>query len=100
MSCTIRNHRVLRCQSSELLIGCAGGFVYSQCGRALELFIVAITRINNSNPLKALSMTLLHLVHVVVSDCVARSLAGFLHWSQASPAQPKTAATGPGNGLL
>ena len=84
-------------------MGCARGFVYSQCGLALELLVVesiTIVRINISNPLKALSMTLLHLVHVVVSDCVARSLAGFLHWSQASPAQPKTAATGPGNGLL
>ena len=82
MSCTEIDRRVLRCQAAELHVGCAGGFVYSQCGLALELLVVAsttIVRINISNPLKALSMALLHPVHVVVSECVSRSLAGHLH---------------------
>ena len=84
VSCTVIDRRVLRCQAAELHVGCAGGFVYSQCGLALELLVVAsttIVRINFSNPLKALSMALLHPVHVVASEWVTRSLAGYLHWS-------------------
>ena len=84
VSCTVIDRRVLRCQAAELHVGCAGGFVYSQCGLALELLVVAsttIVRINMSNPLKALSMALLHPVHVVASEWVTRSLAGYLHWS-------------------
>ena len=62
VSCTVIDGRVLRCQAAELHVGCAGGLVYSQCGLALELLVVAsttIVRINISNPLKALSMALL-----------------------------------------
>ena len=82
MSCTVIDRRVLRCQAAELHVGCAGGFVYSQCGLALELLIVVSTtvaRINLSNPLKALSRPLLHPVHPVAGEGVARSLAGQLH---------------------
>ena len=82
MSCTVIDRRVLRCQAAELHVGCAGGFVYSQCGLALELLIVVsttIARINISNPLKALSRPLLHPVHPVAGEGVARSLAGQLH---------------------
>ena len=84
VSCTEIDCRVLRCQAAELHVGCAGGCVYSQCGLALELLVVVsttIVRINFSNPLKALSMALLHPVHVVASEWVTRSLAGYLHWS-------------------
>ena len=84
VSCTVIDRRVLRCQAAELHVGCAGGFVYSQCGLALELLIVVsttTTRINISNPLKALSRPLLHPVHPVAGEGVARSLAGQLHWS-------------------
>ena len=84
VSCTVIDCRVLRCQAAELHVGCAGGCVYSQCGLALELLVVAsttIVRINFSNPLKALSMALLHQVHNVASEWVTRSLAGYLHWS-------------------
>ena len=82
MSCTVIDRRVLRSQAAELHVGCAGGIVDSQCGLALELLVVAsttIVRINISNPLKALSMALLHPVHVVVSERVSRSLTGYLH---------------------
>src|SRR5512144_338146 len=82
VSCTVIDRRVLRCQAAELHVGCAGGCVYSQCGLALELLIVVsttTTRINISNPLKALSRPLLHPVHPVAGECVARSLAGQLH---------------------
>ena len=84
VSCTVIDGRILRCQSGKFHIGCAGGFVYSQCGLALELLIVVsttIARINLSNPLKALSRPLLHPVHIVAGEGVARSLAGQLHWS-------------------
>ena len=76
--------RVLRCQSAKLHIGNAGGFVYSQCGLALEFFIVTSTtiRINISNPLKPLSMTLLYPGHEVVSECLVRGLAGQHHWGR------------------
>ena len=82
VSCTVIDRRVLRCQAAELHVGCAGGFVYSQCGLALELLIVlsiTASRINPSNPLKSLSRPLLHPVYIVVSESVARSLAGQLH---------------------
>ena len=82
MSCTVIDRRVLRCQAAELHVGCAGGFVYSQCGLALELLVVAsiiIIRINISNPVQALSRPLLHPVHPVAGESVARSLAGQLH---------------------
>ena len=55
VSFTVIDYRILRCHSAKLHIGCAGGFVYSQFGLALELFIVAsivIVSINISNPLK------------------------------------------------
>ena len=39
VSCTVIDRRVLRCQAAELHVGCAGGFVYSQCGLVLELLI-------------------------------------------------------------
>ena len=84
VSCTEIDCRVLRCQAAELHVGCAGGCVYSQCGLALELLIVVsitIRRINHSDPLKALSRPLLHPVHPVAGEGVARSLAGQLHWS-------------------
>ena len=71
MSCTVIDCRVLRCQALELHVGCAGGFVYSQCGLALELLVVASTtsaRIDLSNSLKTLFRTLLHPVHVVASE--------------------------------
>ena len=71
MSCTVIDHRVLRFQSAELHVGCAEGLVYSQCGLVFELLVVAsitIVRNNKSNPLKALSMALLHPVHVVASE--------------------------------
>ena len=82
VSCTVIDGRVLRCQAAELHVGCAGGFVCSQCGLALELLIVVsitTSRINPCNPLKALSRPLLHPVYIVVSEGVARSLAGYLH---------------------
>ena len=82
VSCTVIDGRVLRCQAAELHVGCAGGCVYSQCGLALELLIVVstiTTRINISNPLKALSRPLLHPVHPVAGEGVARSLAGHFH---------------------
>ena len=82
MSCTVIDRRVLRCQAAELHVGCAGGFVYSQCGLALELLIVvsiAIRRINLSDPLKALSRPLFYPLHPVAGEGVARSLAGQLH---------------------
>ena len=82
MSCTVIDRRVLRCQAAELHVGCAGGFVYSQCGLVLELLIVVsitIRRINISDPLKALSRPLLHPVYPVAGEGVARSLAGYLH---------------------
>ena len=84
VSCTVIDRRVLRCQAAELHVGCAGGFVYSQCGLALELLIVVsitIRRINLSDPLKALSRPLLHPGYPVAGEGVARSLAGHLHWS-------------------
>ena len=84
VSCTVIDRRVLRCQAAELHVGCAGGFVYSQCGLALELLIVVsftIRRVNVTNPFKALSRPLLHPVHPVAGEGVARSLAGQLHWS-------------------
>ena len=82
MSCTVIDGRVLRSQAAELHVGCAGGCVCSQCGLALELLIIAsftISRINPSNPLKALSRPLLYPVHPVAGEGVARSLAGQLH---------------------
>jgi hypothetical protein len=82
VSYTVIDFSFLRCQVSELHVGCAGGLVYSQRGLSLELLIVAsntIVRINISNPLKALSMALLHPVHVVASKSLTRSLAGYLH---------------------
>ena len=82
VSCTEIDCRVLRCQADELHIGCAGGFVYRECGLALELLsIVSITtyRINSSNPLQSLTRPLLHPVHSIVSEGVAWSLAGQLH---------------------
>ena len=82
MSCTEIDRRVLRCQAAELHVGSAGGFVCSQCCLALELLIVVSTttsRINHSNPLKALSRPLLYPTYPVVSEGVARSLAGHLH---------------------
>ena len=84
VSCTEIDSSVFRCQAAELHVGCAGGFVYSQCGLALELLIVlsiTTSRINPSNPLKSLSRPLLHPVHPVAGEGVARSLAGYLHWS-------------------
>jgi hypothetical protein len=84
VSCTVIDRRVLRGQAAELHVGCAGGFVWSQCGLAFELLIVLstiIVRINISNPLKALPRLLLHPVHNIASECVSRSLAGHLHWS-------------------
>ena len=71
VSCMVIDRRFLRCQAAELHVGCAGGLVYSQCGLALELLVVAnitIVRNNKSNPLKALFMALLHPVHVVASE--------------------------------
>ena len=82
MSCTVIDRRVLRCQAAELHVGCAGGFVCSQCGLVLELLIVlSITtaRINVSNPFQTLSRPLFYPVHPVASEGVARSLAGQLH---------------------
>ena len=82
VSCTVIDGRVLRCQAAELHVGCAGGFVCSQYGLALELLIVGSTtsfRINSSNPFQAMHRCLLHPVHFIVSKCVARSLAGQLH---------------------
>ena len=84
VSCTEIDCRVLRSQAAELHVGCAGGFVCSQCGLALEFLIVlstTISRINPSNPLKSLSRPLLHPVYIVACEGVARSLAGYLHWS-------------------
>ena len=84
VSCTEIDCRVLRCQAVELHVGCAGGFVCSQCGLALELLIVlstTISRINISNPFQALFRPLLHPVNSMVSEGVARNLAGYLHWS-------------------
>ena len=81
VSCTEIDRRVLRCQAAELHVGCAGGCVYSQCGLALEHLIVVSTttcRKNLSNPLKALSRPLLHPVHPVGEEGIARSLAGDL----------------------
>ena len=82
VSCTVIDCRVLRCQSAQLHTGSAGGFVYSQWGLAIELFIVTsiMIRINMSNLLKAISMTLCHSGHEVVNECVSRSLAENLHW--------------------
>ena len=83
VSCTEIDRRVLRCQAAELHVGCAGGCVYSQCGLALELLIVVsftIRRVNVTNPFKALSRPLLHPIHPVAGEGVARSLAGQLHW--------------------
>ena len=82
VSCTVIDCRVLRCQALELHVGCAGGFVYSQCGLALELLIVVsitISRVNISNPLKAMSRPLLYPTYPVVSEGVSSSLAGHLH---------------------
>ena len=82
VSCTVIDGRVLRCQAAELHVGCAGGFVCSQCGLALELLIVVsitTSRINLSNPLKALSSSLLHPAYTIACEGVARSLAGQLH---------------------
>ena len=88
VSCTVIDCRVLRCQAAELHVGCAGGFVCSQCGLALELLIVlsiTISRINPSNPLQALSRPLLHPVHKIVSESITWCLAGKLHWGSGSP---------------
>ena len=74
--------RILRCQAVELHVGSAGGFVCSQCGLALELLIVlniTISGRNISNPFQALFRLLLHPVNSMVSEGVARSLAGYLH---------------------
>ena len=82
VSCTVIDGRVLRCQAAELHVGCAGGCVCSQCGLALELLIVVsitTSRVNISNPLKAMSRPLLYPTYPVVSEGVSRNLAGLLH---------------------
>ena len=87
VSCTVIDCRVLICQAAQLHVGCAGGFVCSQCGLVLELLIVlSITtaRINVSNPFQTLSRPLFYPVHRVASKGVARSLAGHLHWGTRS----------------
>ena len=93
VSCTVIDRRVLRCQAAELHVGCAGGFVCSQCGLALELLIVAsitISRINSPYPFQTLSRPLFYPLHPVVgipngkvhpSGKGVESLAGYLHWS-------------------
>ena len=71
MSCRVIDRRVLRFQAVELHVGCAEGLVYSQCGLALKLLVVASITIvgnNKSNLLNDLSMALLHPVHVVASE--------------------------------
>ena len=83
VSCTIIDRRVFRCQAAELHVGCAGGFVCSQCGLALELLIVvstSISRINICNPLQALSRPLFHPVNIVAGKVVAWSLSGQFQW--------------------
>ena len=84
VSCTVIDRWIIRCQASELHVGCAGGFVCSQCGLALELlsiFSFTICWINPSNPLQSLPRLLLHPVHPVASEGVSWSLARHLHWS-------------------
>uniref|UniRef100_A0A075B5I0 Predicted gene, 54637 n=1 Tax=Mus musculus TaxID=10090 RepID=A0A075B5I0_MOUSE len=83
-SLTIIVSSVLRCQASELHVGCVGGCVYSKCGLAFELLIVGNTtifRMNSSNPFQSLLQTLLHPLNFIVIKIVARSLAGQLHLS-------------------
>lgn len=82
LSGTVIDCRVFKCQAADLHVGCAGWFVYSQCGLALKLLsISSVTcRTNPSNPLQFLSRPLLHPVHIVVSEFVARSFARQFHW--------------------
>ena len=84
VSCTVIDCWVLRCQAAELHVGCAGGFVCSQCGLALELlsiFSFTIFWINLSNPLQSLTRLLLHPAYIVACEGVSWSLARHLHWS-------------------
>ena len=83
VSRTVIDCGVLRCQAAELHVGCARGFVCSQCGLALELLsIVSSTnsRMNSSYPLQVVSCSLLHPVHIVVGEGISRSPAKHLHW--------------------
>ena len=68
VSCTVGDHRVHRCQATKLRVCCSGGFAYSKVGFALELLFIkntAISKMNSSNSLQALPLSLIHTVHIV-----------------------------------
>ena len=42
-SCSVRDHRLHRCQAAELHVRFSGGFAYNKCGFALELLFIKNT---------------------------------------------------------
>lgn len=67
-SCSVRDHRVHRCQAAELYVCFSWGFAYNQGGFALELLFIknnAISKMNSSSSIQALPQSLIHTVYIV-----------------------------------